>query len=112
MSWSVLLILTAITFFNRFAFFTQGLKYQPGPRLQRFLGYSSYAILTALWAPIIFSFRADGDVSIAGWDYLLAATVAAALTMARVRSILVVLISTTVFFVLRTTLFSLNATIG
>lgn len=106
MSYALLGLLALITFWNRAAFFTVKLRYQPGSEVRRFLSYSSYAVLTAIWAPILFQFDYEktqmaGQLSIAGVDYLIAATVAAALTLMRVKSIIVVLLSTALFFVLR-----------
>ena len=100
-SWWLLLGLAGITFLNRFAFFARSLRYQPGARTLRFLSYSSYAILTAIWTPIVFQFTPGQGVQIAGYDYLLAALVAAILTLNQIRSIVVVLVSTLLFFVLR-----------
>ena len=102
MNWWMLGGMAVITFWNRYAFFAKSLSYLPGPKVQRFLGYSSFAILTAIWTPILF--QADyttRSVTIAGLDYLIAAAVAAVLSFFRVRSIVVVLLSTALFFLLR-----------
>jgi len=93
--------MTAITYSNRYAFFTRGLRYQPGERVRKLLSYSTYAILTAIWAPIVFKLDLQAGASHAGWDYLIGATLAGGLTMLRVPSIIVVLVSTAVFFGLR-----------
>jgi len=105
MTWLLILGMTLITFFNRFAFFSEGLKYQPSIKMRRFLSYSSHAVLTSIWVPIIFQFSVDDGLSIVSLDYLIAASVAAILCILDVRSILVVLISTTSFFLLRFFLF-------
>jgi len=95
--------MSVITFVNRFAFFSQMIKYQPSVKAKRFLSYSSYAILTAIWAPIVFSAGSASEFgfSHAGLDYLLASVLAAVLSIARIKSIFVVLLSTGLFFSLR-----------
>ena len=99
--WALLIGMTAITFLNRYAFFPQQLRYTPGERVRRLLSYSSYAILTALWAPIIFKYEIPTGLQLAGWDYLIAASLACILSVLRVPSIIVVLVSASVFFGLR-----------
>ncbi len=97
----LLLSLALITFFNRYAFFSTMVRYTPGPGVRKFLSYSSFAVLTAIWAPLVFNFSPTEGVGTAGLDYLLATLLAAVLTITRVRSILVVLLSTACFFSLR-----------
>lgn len=101
MTWLTIFGLSAITYVNRFAFFSEMVRYTPSENVRLFLGFSSYAILTSIWAPIIFSFDANGGFSYAGNDYLIAVTVAAILAFIRVHSIVVVLVSTALFFGLR-----------
>lgn len=101
MSWILIFGMAMITFLNRFAFFAQSISYRPGEKVRKFLSFSSYAILTSIWAPILFGYSVERGVSIAGLDYLLAALVAAILSFLRVTSIVVVLSSTTLFFALR-----------
>lgn len=91
-----------ITFWNRFAFFSKNMNYQPGVRVQRFLAYASFAILTAIWTPILFQVDyAVGAITLAGLDYLCAGIVAAVMALCRVRSLVVVLVSTSLFFLIR-----------
>ncbi|MBX2848421.1 MAG: AzlD domain-containing protein [Acidiferrobacterales bacterium] len=100
MMWYTIFGMACITFINRFAFLTPGFKLQPNAKFKRFLSFSSLAVLTSIWVPIVFQFE-QGQLSSAGMDYVVAAFVAAVLSMARLHSLLVVLISVTVFFVLR-----------
>jgi len=100
-NWWVLIGLSIITFINRYAFFARVVNYQPGAKLRRFLTFSSYAILTSIWAPILFRIDYQSGVSHSGWDYLLAAGVAAVLSIMRVHSLVVVILSAAVFFGLR-----------
>jgi branched-subunit amino acid transport protein len=101
MTWLLLLGMAAITFVNRYLFFSAVISYSPGPKFTRFLSYSSYSVLTAIWAPIIFRFDPQGQFELAGLDYIVAATLAGLLSFNRVASIIVVLSSSALFFLLR-----------
>lgn len=101
MIWLLLLGMAVITFANRYLFFSSMIAYSPGPKFKRFLSYSSYSVLTAIWAPIIFHFDGQSEFALAGFDYILAAAVAGLLSFYRVASIVVVLLSSTLFFVIR-----------
>ena len=101
MIWALLFCMALITFFNRYLFFTESIRYSPGPKLRRFLSYSSYSILTAIWAPIVFHFDGKDTIEAAGLDYLVATSLAAVLSFFRVPSIMVVLLSSAVFFLIR-----------
>lgn len=101
MIWLLLVGMALITFINRYLFFSAVISYSPGPKVKRFLSYSSYSVLTAIWAPIIFRFDQQSQFELAGLDYLLAAVVAGLLSFNRVASIFVVLFSTALFFVIR-----------
>jgi len=101
MTWVLIAGMTVITFANRYAFFAKAISYVPSERMRRFLSYSSYAILTSIWAPIIFNVDYQKGFSHAGWDYLFAGTVAAILSLMRVKSIVVVILSAAIFFGLR-----------
>ncbi|MFT5276365.1 MAG: branched-subunit amino acid transport protein [Saprospiraceae bacterium] len=104
MNWALLFGMSLITFWNRFAFFSENVKLPPGVRLKRFLSYSSYAILTAIWTPILFNYDQASGFDNAGPDYLISASVAAGLSFLKLPSIVVVLISTGLFFLLRVVL--------
>ncbi|MGK0376021.1 MAG: branched-subunit amino acid transport protein [Arenicella sp.] len=101
MIWLILLAMALITFINRYLFFAAVITYSPGPKVKLFLSYSSYSVLTAIWAPIIFSFDQQSHFQLAGLDYLLAAALAGLLSFYRVASIIVVLLSTALFFLIR-----------
>ncbi|MFT5571906.1 MAG: branched-subunit amino acid transport protein [Cryomorphaceae bacterium] len=101
MIWWTIFAMAGITFYNRYAFFARALAYQPSAGLKQFLGYSSAAVLTSIWAPIVFQVDSSFTFSHAGWDYLIAATLAALLSFARVLSIVTVMLSAATFFGLR-----------
>jgi len=95
MTWLLLVGMAIITFANRYWFLARSIRWQPSLRVQRLLEYSIYAVLTAIWAPIVVHVESADRPA-----YLIAAAVAAALTIAKVHSLITVLISTTLFFVL------------
>jgi len=97
----LLLVMAMITFFNRYLFFTPSIEISLGPKLRRFLSYSSYSVLTAIWMPVVFSFNNQTGFSVAGLDYLVASSLAAVLSFARLPSIVVVISSAAVFFLVR-----------
>jgi len=101
MIWWLLTGMTVITFTNRYAFFAQALRYQPSEQIKHFLSYSSYAVLTSIWAPIVFNYAPAQGLEHAGFDYVVASSLAALLSFLRVKSILVVLISISAFFLIR-----------
>jgi len=101
MIWLTLSGMACITFFNRVVFLLQWLAYKPNDKLTRFLSFSSLAVLTAIWVPIVFQASSGGELGIAGWDYLIGTLVAAILSLLRAHSLLVVLLSSGVFFLIR-----------
>lgn len=101
MIWWLLIGMTIITFANRYVFLARTVRYQPSDQVKRFLSYSSYAVLTAIWAPIVFNYNHNDGLSHAGSDYLIASALAALLSVLRVKSIVVVLTSIGVFFLIR-----------
>lgn len=60
MIWVMIGLMAAVTFYNRYAFFSPHLKFSIGPRLQSLLSYTAPAVLTALWVPIVFVHDASG----------------------------------------------------
>ena len=102
MTWLIVFGLTAITFINRYLFFSDQIKLTLGIRTQRFLRYSSFAVLTPIWVPIVIELDyRPVRFSFAGWDYLIAVSIAGLLTLLRVPALIVVLVSSALFFCLR-----------
>lgn len=98
--WLMIIGMAFITYANRFLFLAKSIGFNPSPKFKILLSYSAYAVLTAIWAPIVFSYNASGW-SMASIDYLIAASAAALLTLARLPSILVVLVSIGLFALVR-----------
>ena len=101
MTWFTILGMAVITFINRYAFFSKGLRFQPNEQMIRFLSFSSYAILTAIWTPIVFNFDPAEGFSYTGMDYLIATSLAVVMAVLKASSIVIVIASTVIFFVLR-----------
>lgn len=106
MNWFTILGMAAITFVNRYAFFAQWLRFKPNEQMLRFLSFSSYAILTAIWAPIIFQFDSTQGFSYAGIDYLVATILAVIMAVLKTPSIAIVVVCTVLFFTLRFLIFT------
>ena len=101
MTWLLILLMALVTYANRVVFLLRSIRFTPSEQLSTFLGYSSYAVLTAIWAPIVFSYSSESGFSTLGLDYVLASCVAAVLTVIRVPSIYVVLLSIGAFAAIR-----------
>ena len=92
--------MAVITFYNRFVFLMKNVPFEAGPKLKRLLEYSMYAVLTAIWVPIVFHLDPSTGITFTSNAYLIAALVAAILTMVRVPSLFVVILSGGLFFYL------------
>ncbi|MGH1370427.1 MAG: AzlD domain-containing protein [Cellvibrionaceae bacterium] len=55
MIWLLIFIMALITFYNRYALMSPRLKLTLGDNAQRLLKYTAPAVLTGLWAPIVFT---------------------------------------------------------
>ncbi|KMV31076.1 branched-chain amino acid ABC transporter [Photobacterium swingsii] len=73
-----ILAMTAIVFFSRYVFLEPRVPLKLNKHALRLLSYSSPAILTAIWAPIIFLPKGELSVSLTN-PYLLAAVITALL---------------------------------
>jgi branched-subunit amino acid transport protein len=74
-----IIALTGIVFLSRYLFLEPRVPLHLGPRFQRFLRYASPAVLTVIWAPIVFlphrSLWIDGHNPYL-WSALLAGVIA------------------------------------
>ncbi|MEZ9565595.1 AzlD domain-containing protein [Vibrio artabrorum] len=55
MIWITILLMTAIVFFSRYFFLEPAIPLRLNQTTRRLLHYSSPAVLTAIWGPIVFS---------------------------------------------------------
>ena len=106
MNWFIIFGMACITFLNRYAFFSEGFQYKPSKKMLKFLSFSSYAILTAIWLPIIIHFEPAQGLGHSGYDYVLATALAAIMAIFKVPSIVIVVFSSGLFFLLRFFLFN------
>ena len=100
MSWSVLLLMAFIVFISRYLFLEPRLPLRLGPRTLHFLHYTGPAVLTAIWAPIVF--LPDGKLNLQlDNPYLLAAVFASILAVSTRNVLLTTVLSMALFFWLR-----------
>ncbi|MGR5151441.1 AzlD domain-containing protein [Photobacterium swingsii] len=100
-----ILAMTAIVFFSRYVFLEPRVPLKLNNHALRLLSYSSPAILTAIWAPIIF--LPDGKLSVSiNNPYLLAAIITAILVRKTGNVLLSIILSMGAFLFLNLYLFS------
>ena len=100
-----ILAMTALVFLSRNLFLEPKLPLRLNAQTQRLLSYSSPAVLTAIWAPIVF--MPDNELSLSGSNpYLWAALTAALIAWKTKNILLTTIISMPVFLVLNLWVFS------
>ncbi len=95
-----ILLMTVLVFTSRYLFLEPKLPLRLGARTQRVLSYASPAVLTAIWAPIVFIPEGELGLSL-GNPFLLAAIIAAAIAYITKNVLLTTIISMVAFLVLR-----------
>lgn len=100
MNWSTLLLMAILVFISRYLLLEPRLPIRLGPRVLHFLHYTGPAVLTAIWAPIVF--HRDGELNLAiNNPYFIAAIVAAILAVSTRNVFLTTVISMLLFFIIR-----------
>lgn len=95
-----ILAMTAVVFLSRYLFLSPKLPLKLNGNAQRLLSYSSPAVLTAIWAPIVFVH--DERLSLSYHNpYLIAAILAAFIAWKTKNVIATTLISMIVFFLVK-----------
>ncbi|MFM2654905.1 AzlD domain-containing protein [Vibrio owensii] len=96
-----ILAMTALVFTSRYLFLEPKLPLRLGVRTQKVLSYASPAVLTAIWAPIVFM-PEEGELSVT-WQnpFLLAALLAAAIAYLTKNVLLTTIVSMVAFLLLR-----------
>ena len=99
MIWFMIPIMAALVFISRYLFLEPKLPLSLSKNSLQFLSYSAPAVLTAIFAPIVF--MRDGVLSI-GLDnsYLICALVATILAMLTKNTLLTTIISIGLFFII------------
>ncbi|MBY5948361.1 AzlD domain-containing protein [Photobacterium rosenbergii] len=100
-----ILVLTALVFLSRYLFLEPKLPLKINPELQRLLKYSSPAVLTAIWAPIVFMPEGKGLWLAVDNPYLLSALLAAGLAWKTKNVLLTTVVSMVVFLILNLLIF-------
>ena len=100
MSWFTLLLMALLVFISRYLFLEPKLPVRLGPRILHFLHYTGPAVLTAIWAPIVF--HREGELNLAiNNPYLIAAVVAAILAVTTRNVLLTTVLSMALFFIIQ-----------
>ena len=97
MSWSLLLLMALLVFVSRYLFLEPRLPIRLGPRTLHFLHYTGPAVLTAIWAPIVFNQQGNLALSLDN-PYLVAAGLATILALTTRNVLLTTIISMALFF--------------
>ncbi|ATC59230.1 AzlD domain-containing protein [Vibrio anguillarum] len=98
-----ILAMTALVFMSRYLFLEPKLPLRLNPVIQRLLTYSSPAVLTAIWAPIVF--LPDQTLGLDRHNpYLWAAALAGLIAWKTKNVLLTTIISMATFFLLNLTL--------
>jgi branched-subunit amino acid transport protein len=100
MTWTTLLIMALLVFASRYLFLEPRLPLRLGPRALHFLHYTGPAVLTAIWAPIVFHREEQLDISLDN-PYLLAALCATLLALTTRNVLLTTILSMALFFWIR-----------
>ena len=95
-----IMLMAAIIFLSRYGFLEPRLPITLNTATLKFLSYSAPAVLTAIWAPIVFVSENSLNIN---WDndYLLCAVAAIILAMTTRNTLLTTLLSMSIFFGLR-----------
>ncbi|NVJ55349.1 MAG: AzlD domain-containing protein [Vibrionaceae bacterium] len=95
-----ILAMTLLVFVSRYLFLEPKLPLRLNPQAQRLLSYSSPAVLTAIWAPIVFMPEQELWVTPDN-PYLIGALVAAVMAWKTKNVLLTTFVSMAVFLVLK-----------
>jgi branched-subunit amino acid transport protein len=93
--WSIL-AMTVLVFLSRYLFLEPKLPLRLNPAAQRLLAYSSPAVLTAIWAPIVF--MPEKELWLAPSNPYLIGAIAAALLAWKTKNVLLTTIVSMVLF--------------
>ena len=99
MIWLMIVLMALIVFSSRYLFLEPRLPLQLGPKMLHFLSYSMPAVLTAIFAPIIFIQQGNLAISLDN-HYLLCGLLAVVLAWLTRNVLLTIVISMGLFFFL------------
>ncbi|QSX31807.1 AzlD domain-containing protein [Shewanella cyperi] len=97
MIWITILAMATLVFISRYLLLDPKLPIRLGRRTQAFLSFSAPAVLTAIFAPIVF--LRDGSLNLSPFNpYLSCALLATVLVLLTRNTLVTVIISMAVFF--------------
>ncbi len=94
-----ILAMTCLVFLSRYIFLEPRLPLRLSPAVQRLLSYSSPAVLTAIWAPIVFTHDESLNIHLQN-PYLWAAALAGIIAWKTKNVLLTTVVSMAVFLIL------------
>ena len=102
-TWAVLIVMSFITYLNRFLFLFPKFRYEPSERVKRFLSFASLSVLTVIWVPLVVQYNGGQEQGgfLIGIDYAVGAIMAVLLSLFRVHSLLVLALSFGAFWTFR-----------
>ncbi len=99
MIWTMIILMTLVIFISRYVFLEPKIPVRISKNTQQFLSYSAPAVMTAIFAPVVFV--RDHQLALT-YDnsYLICAIVAALLAWFSKNTLLAVLVSMALFFLI------------
>ncbi|PWI32461.1 branched-chain amino acid ABC transporter [Vibrio albus] len=101
MIWFTILLMTIMVFSSRYVFLSPRLPIKLNADAQKLLSYSTPAVLTAIWAPIVFLKEGSLDISVLN-PYLISALLAALIAWKTKNVLVTTILSMTTFFLFKT----------
>ncbi len=95
-----ILLMTTLVFTSRYLFLEPKLPIRLGVRTQKVLSYASPAVLTAIWAPIVFLPEGELGLSLQN-PFLLAAIIAVLIAYLTKNVLMTTIVSMVAFLLLR-----------
>ena len=95
-----ILLMTALVFTSRYLFLEPKLPIRLGVRTQKVLSYASPAVLTAIWAPIVFLPEGELGLSLQN-PFLLAAIIAVLIAYLTKNVLMTTIVSMVAFLLLK-----------
>ncbi|MGI9895196.1 AzlD domain-containing protein [Vibrio natriegens] len=95
-----ILLMTALVFTSRYLFLEPKLPIRLGVRTQKILSYASPAVLTAIWAPIVFIPEGELGLSLQN-PFFLAAIIAVLIAYLTKNVLMTTIVSMVAFLLLR-----------
>ncbi len=98
--WWLLLIMAVLVLVSRYVFLEPKLPFKISGKWLRFLEYTGPAVLTAIWAPIVFTHEKQFTLDFSS-PYLLSASLAIMLAATTRHVLLTTVLSMTLFFFIK-----------